>query len=62
MTWTIQQAIDTLIASVPGAPFPETVDTVKTGDASQELKSIVVTFLTTGEVIEQAIQRAQLSK
>lgn len=54
MTWTIQQAIDTLIASVPGAPFSDTVDTVKVGNASQELRGIVITFLATCDVIEQA--------
>jgi putative NIF3 family GTP cyclohydrolase 1 type 2 len=56
MTWTIQQAIDTIIASVPGAPFADTVDTVKAGDPSRELTSIVVTFLATCDVIEQAAQ------
>ena len=57
MTWTIQQAIDTIIASVPGAPFADTVDTVKAGDSSQELTGIVVTFLVTRNVIEQAARR-----
>lgn len=54
MTCTIQQAIDTLIASVPGAPFPDTVDTVKAGDPSQELRGIAITFLATCDAIEQA--------
>jgi hypothetical protein len=54
MTWTIQQAIDTIIASVPGAPFADTVDTVKIGDSSQELTGIVITFLATCDVIEEA--------
>jgi putative NIF3 family GTP cyclohydrolase 1 type 2 len=56
MTLTIQQAIDTIISSIPGAPFPDTVDTVKEGDASQETTGIVVTFLATCDVIEQAAQ------
>lgn len=56
MALTIQQAIDTITTSVPGAPFPETVDTVKLGDASQEIKKIVITFMGTVEVIEKAIQ------
>lgn len=56
MTITIQQAIDTIIASVPDAPFPDTVDTIKTGDASQELTGITVTFLVTSDAIEHAIQ------
>lgn len=51
---TIQQAIDTLIAAVPGAPFPETVDTVKVGDTSQELIGILVCFLANADLIKQA--------
>jgi putative NIF3 family GTP cyclohydrolase 1 type 2 len=56
MTWTIQEVIDTIIASVPGAPFADTVDTVKIGDSSQELTGIVITFLATCDVIEKAAQ------
>ena len=56
MTLTIQQAIDTIIASVPGAPFAETVDTVKVGDPAQGVTGIVVTFLASCDVIEQAVQ------
>ena len=44
MSLTIQQAIDTIIAAVPGAPFPDTVDTIKAGDATQEITGIIVTF------------------
>ncbi len=54
MTLTIQHAIDTLLAAVPGAPFPGTVDTVKLGDPSQPLKGIAVTFLASIDVIERA--------
>jgi putative NIF3 family GTP cyclohydrolase 1 type 2 len=56
MTLTIQQAIDQIIAAIPGAPFPDTVDTIKAGDPSQELTGILVTFLATCEAIEQAVQ------
>lgn len=56
MSLTIQQAIDAIIAAIPGAPFPETVDTIKVGDATQEITGVIVTFLVTGEAIEQAIQ------
>ena len=56
MTITIDQAIDKIIASVPGAPFSDTVDTIKAGDSSQELKGILVTFLATCESVEQAVQ------
>lgn len=50
----IQAILDRIIASVPGAPFPKTVDTLKIGDPSAECTGIVVTFLATVEVIEQA--------
>jgi putative NIF3 family GTP cyclohydrolase 1 type 2 len=56
MTMTIQNAIDKIIASVPGAPFSDTVDTVKVGDASQEITGITVAFLATSEVIKKAFQ------
>ena len=49
----IQNAIDAIIASVPGAPFPDTVDTVKVGDASQPLTGVAVCFLATAEVVEK---------
>lgn len=54
MTITIQHAIDTIFSAVPGAPFPDTVDTIKLGDPSQPLKGIAVTFLASIEVMEQA--------
>ncbi len=57
MPVTIQQAIDSILSTVPGAPFPGTVDTVKLGDPGQPLKRIAVTFLASVEVIEQAIQQ-----
>jgi putative NIF3 family GTP cyclohydrolase 1 type 2 len=56
MALSIQRAIETIIAAVPGAPFADTVDTVKMGDAAEPLTGIVVTFLATSEVIEQAAQ------
>jgi len=56
MVMTIQQAIETIIAAVPNAPFPDTVDTLKVGDPSQNLTGIVVTFLANVEVIEQTVQ------
>jgi putative NIF3 family GTP cyclohydrolase 1 type 2 len=55
MGFTIQQVIDTILQRVPGAPIDGTVDTVKCGDASQPVKGIVTTFMTTRNVIDQAI-------
>jgi putative NIF3 family GTP cyclohydrolase 1 type 2 len=57
MTIIIQDVIDTIIAALPGAPFPKTVDTVTIGDASQQITGIITTFLATYEVIEKTVQR-----
>jgi putative NIF3 family GTP cyclohydrolase 1 type 2 len=47
--------IDTLLADVPGAPFPNTVDTIKTGDPGQPVKGIVTTMFATDAIIERTI-------
>lgn len=51
---TISDVINTCLSAVPGAPFPDTVDTVKAGDPSQPVTGVVTTFLATMEVIERA--------
>jgi putative NIF3 family GTP cyclohydrolase 1 type 2 len=53
---TIQDVIDIITKSVPGAPFSNTVDTIKSGDPKQPVKGIVTTMFATIEVIEKAIQ------
>lgn len=54
---TIQEAIDIIMAQIPafkkGLP---TVDTIKIGDGTQEIKGIVTTFMATIEVIEKTIE------
>ena len=52
---TIQQVIDALLADIPGAPFPHTVDTIKAGDPSQPVKGIVTTMFATDAVIKKTI-------
>lgn len=52
---TIQQVIDLVWKSVPGAPFKETVDTIKAGDPSQKVTGIVTTMFATVDVIRQAV-------
>ncbi|MGN6492646.1 MAG: Nif3-like dinuclear metal center hexameric protein [Agriterribacter sp.] len=54
-TVTIQQVIDSIIKTVPGAPFANTVDTVKSGDPSAAVSGIVTASFATAEVIEKAI-------
>ena len=51
---TIQQVIDLILKEIPGAPFSETVDTIKSGNAQQEIKGIVTTMFATIDVINKA--------
>ncbi len=55
MTRTIQNVIDTIIAAVPGAPVPWSVDTLKRGNPADEVHGIVTTFTATCDVLEQAV-------
>ncbi|KIL40846.1 hypothetical protein SD70_10410 [Gordoniibacillus kamchatkensis] len=54
MTMTIRQAIDTMMAQIPGASREGSVDTVKCGDASQPLTGIVTAFTVTHRVMREA--------
>ena len=49
--YTVQQVIDLILKSIPNAPFKETVDTIKVGDANQTVTGIVTTMFATNEVI-----------
>lgn len=53
---TVRQVIAALLADIPGAPFPNTVDTIKTGDIDQPVRGIVTTMFATNEVIAKTIQ------
>jgi putative NIF3 family GTP cyclohydrolase 1 type 2 len=52
---TIQQLMDLILKSVPGAPFQQTVDTIKSGDVNQRVTGIVTTMFATVDVIRKAI-------
>lgn len=56
MSLTIQQAVDRIMAKFEGKAGAHTVDTIKTGDPSQPVKGIVVTFMATREVLAQAVK------
>ena len=56
MSYTIQQVIDTIISSVPGAPFEDSVDVFKSGDPAQPVTGIVTTFIATRRVIDRAAE------
>ena len=51
---TVQQVIDIILKSIPGAPFEKTVDTIKAGNPDQTVTGIVTTMFATDEVIEKA--------
>jgi putative NIF3 family GTP cyclohydrolase 1 type 2 len=53
---TVRQVIAALLADIPGAPFPNTVDTIKAGSADQTVTGIVTTMFATNEVIAKTIR------
>ncbi len=55
MGTTIQAVIDTILGQIQSGRLAETVDTVKCGDPTQEVKGIVTTFLASYEVIRKAV-------
>jgi putative NIF3 family GTP cyclohydrolase 1 type 2 len=50
---TIKQVIDLILTTIPGAPYNDTVDTIKSGDEQQEVKGIVTTMFATVDVIQK---------
>lgn len=52
---TVGQVMDLILKTIPNAPFPKTVDTLKSGNASQKVTGIVSTMFATIEVIEKTI-------
>ncbi len=53
---TIQQVMDIILKEVPGAPFKETVDTIKSGSVENKVTGIVSTMFATVNVIRQAVK------
>ncbi|MEO8765439.1 MAG: Nif3-like dinuclear metal center hexameric protein [Ginsengibacter sp.] len=52
--YTVQDIINIILKEVPGAPFAQTVDTLKSGNAAQQVTGIVTTMFATIKVIEEA--------
>ena len=52
--YSVGDVMDLIIKEVPGAPFKETVDTLKSGDRTMMVTGIVTTMFSTVEVIRQA--------
>ena len=55
--YTVQEVMDIIVKEIPGAPFRETVDTLKSGNAEQQVTGIVTTMFATVAVIKQAAER-----
>ncbi|GAB3337520.1 hypothetical protein GCM10027299_48710 [Larkinella ripae] len=53
---TVGQVMDLILKTIPNAPFPKTVDTLKSGSAGQNVTGIVSTMFATMEVIEKTVQ------
>src|SRR5688500_5672492 len=51
---TVKEVIELILATIPGAPFKETVDTIKFGNENQEVTGIVTTMFATIDVIKRA--------
>ncbi|WP_423146277.1 Nif3-like dinuclear metal center hexameric protein [Rubrolithibacter danxiaensis] len=54
--YTVKEIIDRILKEIPGAPFKQTVDTLKTGNPNQVVSGIVTTTFATIEVIEKTIK------
>jgi putative NIF3 family GTP cyclohydrolase 1 type 2 len=52
-TFTVKQVIDIILKEIPNAPFPKTVDQLRSGNMEQEVTGIVTTMFPTIEVIER---------
>jgi len=56
-TYTVREVIDIILKEIPGAPFKETVDTLKSGSETQVVSGIVTTMFATVAVVEEAAKR-----
>jgi len=52
-TFTVKRVIELILQEVPNAPFPTTVDQLRSGTMDQEVTGIVTTMFPTIEVIER---------
>ncbi len=53
--YSVKQIIDLFMKQVPGAPFPDTVDTLKSGSPDALVTGVVTTMFATIDVIRKAI-------
>ena len=53
---TVKNVIDTILKEIPNAPFPKTVDELRSGSMNQIVTGIVTTMFPTLEVIEKTAE------
>jgi len=56
-SYTVQDVINIILKEIPGAPFKQTVDTIKSGNADQQVTGIVTTMFPTVDVIREAVKK-----
>ena len=54
--FTIREIMDIILKEIPGAPFQQTVDTLKSGSPDQKVTGIVTTMFPTVDVIKKTIR------
>ena len=54
---TVREVIESVINEVPGSPFAQTVDTVKSGSDADDVRGIATTFMATHRVLQAAAER-----
>lgn len=55
-TYTVSDIMDIVLREIPGAPFAQTVDTLKSGSKDMVVTGIVTTMFATIDIIHQAIK------
>jgi len=55
-SYTVQEVMDIVLKDVPGAPFNQTVDTLKSGKPGQTVTGIITTMFATIDIINLAIK------
>lgn len=53
--YTVGEVMDAFIRQIPNAPFPKTVDTLKSGTRDQVVTGILTTMFATIDIIQKAI-------
>ncbi len=56
-TYTVGDIMDLVLKEIPGAPYAQTVDTLKSGNREMVVTGIITTMFATVDIIHQAIQK-----